>query len=211
MESVRTSETSVYSNETTWRNIPECSPLHTPRRENLKSLHSLFPTVTPSVLVDIFVVSHSHAVSSGRYICGVPPSHRLFWPMYLWCPTLTPSVTADIFVVSHSHAVSSGRYICGVPHSHRLFLPIYLWFAQSHRLFWPIYLWFPTFTPSVLADIFVVSNTQTLSSGRYVCGFPQSHRLFWTICLWFPALAPSVLADIFVVSHSHTDCAGAHV
>jgi hypothetical protein len=37
MEAVRTSETSVYSNETTRRNIPEASNLHTRRRENLKS------------------------------------------------------------------------------------------------------------------------------------------------------------------------------
>jgi hypothetical protein len=37
MEKARTSETSVYSNETTWRYIPEGSHLHTRRRENLKS------------------------------------------------------------------------------------------------------------------------------------------------------------------------------
>jgi hypothetical protein len=37
MEAVRTSETSVYSNETTWRYVPEGSKLHTRRRENLKS------------------------------------------------------------------------------------------------------------------------------------------------------------------------------
>jgi len=37
MEAVRTSETSVYYNETTRRYIPEGSNLHTRRRENLKS------------------------------------------------------------------------------------------------------------------------------------------------------------------------------
>jgi hypothetical protein len=37
METVRTCETSVYSNETTRRYIPEGSYLHTRRRENLKS------------------------------------------------------------------------------------------------------------------------------------------------------------------------------
>jgi hypothetical protein len=37
MEAVRTSETSVYSNETTWRYIPEGSHIHTRRRENLKA------------------------------------------------------------------------------------------------------------------------------------------------------------------------------
>jgi len=37
MEAVRTSETSVHSNETTWRYIPEDSKFHTRRRENLKS------------------------------------------------------------------------------------------------------------------------------------------------------------------------------
>jgi len=36
MEAVRTSETSVYSNETTRRYIPEDSKLHTHRREDLK-------------------------------------------------------------------------------------------------------------------------------------------------------------------------------
>jgi hypothetical protein len=41
MEAIRTSETSVYSNETTWLNIPEGSNLHTRRRVNLKShIHS---------------------------------------------------------------------------------------------------------------------------------------------------------------------------
>jgi hypothetical protein len=37
MEAVRTSETSVYSNETTLRYIPEGSQLHSRSRENLKS------------------------------------------------------------------------------------------------------------------------------------------------------------------------------
>jgi hypothetical protein len=37
MEAVRTPETSVYSNETTRRYIPEGSNLHTRRHENLKS------------------------------------------------------------------------------------------------------------------------------------------------------------------------------
>jgi hypothetical protein len=37
METVRTSETSVYSNETTRRYIPEDSKLHTRCRENLKA------------------------------------------------------------------------------------------------------------------------------------------------------------------------------
>jgi hypothetical protein len=36
MEAVRSSETSVYSNETTRRRIPEDSNLHTRRRENLR-------------------------------------------------------------------------------------------------------------------------------------------------------------------------------
>jgi hypothetical protein len=40
MEAVRASETSVYSNETTRRYIPEGSNLHTRRRENPKS-HTL--------------------------------------------------------------------------------------------------------------------------------------------------------------------------
>jgi hypothetical protein len=37
MEAVRTSETSVNFNVTTWRYIPEDSKLHTHRRFNLKS------------------------------------------------------------------------------------------------------------------------------------------------------------------------------
>jgi hypothetical protein len=37
MEAVRTSETWVYSNETTQRYIPEGSNHHTRRRKNLKS------------------------------------------------------------------------------------------------------------------------------------------------------------------------------
>jgi len=37
MEAVRSSETSVCSNETTRRYIPEGSHLHTRRRDNLKS------------------------------------------------------------------------------------------------------------------------------------------------------------------------------
>jgi hypothetical protein len=37
MEALRTSETSVYPNETTRRYMPEGSNLHTRRRENLKS------------------------------------------------------------------------------------------------------------------------------------------------------------------------------
>jgi hypothetical protein len=36
MEAVHTSDTSVYSNETTRRYIPEVSHLHARRRENLK-------------------------------------------------------------------------------------------------------------------------------------------------------------------------------
>jgi hypothetical protein len=45
MEAVRTSETSVYSKETTRRYIPEGSKLHTRRRENLKSQAVMvFPT-----------------------------------------------------------------------------------------------------------------------------------------------------------------------
>jgi hypothetical protein len=42
MEAVCTSETSVYSNETTRRYIPVDSQLHTRRRENLKS-HIIIP------------------------------------------------------------------------------------------------------------------------------------------------------------------------
>jgi hypothetical protein len=45
MEAVRTSETSVYSNETTRRYIPEDSNLHTRHRKDLKShifVYSLF-------------------------------------------------------------------------------------------------------------------------------------------------------------------------
>jgi hypothetical protein len=37
MKAVRTSETSVCSNETTWRYIPEGFHLHTRRSEHLKS------------------------------------------------------------------------------------------------------------------------------------------------------------------------------
>jgi hypothetical protein len=36
MEAVRTSETSVYSKETIWHYMPECSNIHTRCRENLK-------------------------------------------------------------------------------------------------------------------------------------------------------------------------------
>jgi hypothetical protein len=43
MEAVRTSETSVYSNENTWRYIPEGFNHHTGRRENLKS-YELLPS-----------------------------------------------------------------------------------------------------------------------------------------------------------------------
>jgi hypothetical protein len=46
IEAVRTFETSVYSNETTRRYIPEDSKLHTRSRENLKShlvLHDFKP------------------------------------------------------------------------------------------------------------------------------------------------------------------------
>jgi hypothetical protein len=43
MEAVRTSETSVYLNETTRRYIPEDSKLHTRRRENLKSHTNFLP------------------------------------------------------------------------------------------------------------------------------------------------------------------------
>jgi hypothetical protein len=38
MEAVRTTETSVYSNETTRRYIPQGSNLHTRRRENLNEI-----------------------------------------------------------------------------------------------------------------------------------------------------------------------------
>jgi hypothetical protein len=37
MEAVSTFEMLVYSNETTWRYIPEDSHIHTRRRENLKA------------------------------------------------------------------------------------------------------------------------------------------------------------------------------
>jgi hypothetical protein len=37
MEAVRTSETTVHSNEKTWHYIPKDSKLHTRRREKLKS------------------------------------------------------------------------------------------------------------------------------------------------------------------------------
>jgi hypothetical protein len=37
MEAVRTPETSIYNNATTWRYIPEDSNLHIRRRENLES------------------------------------------------------------------------------------------------------------------------------------------------------------------------------
>jgi hypothetical protein len=43
MQAVCTSETSVCYNETTWRNIPEGSKLHTRHFENLKSHMDLFP------------------------------------------------------------------------------------------------------------------------------------------------------------------------
>jgi hypothetical protein len=45
MEAVRTSETSIYSNETTRRYIPEGSTLHTCHRDNLKS-YKLLPIRT---------------------------------------------------------------------------------------------------------------------------------------------------------------------
>jgi hypothetical protein len=45
MEAVHTSETSVYFNVTTRRNILEDSELHTRRRENLKS-HTVIPLLT---------------------------------------------------------------------------------------------------------------------------------------------------------------------
>jgi hypothetical protein len=41
MEAVSTSETSVNFYQTTRRNIPENSHLHTPRRENLQSHHEV--------------------------------------------------------------------------------------------------------------------------------------------------------------------------
>jgi hypothetical protein len=46
METVRTSETSVYSNETTRRYIPEGSQLHTRRREKVET-HALDLNVIP--------------------------------------------------------------------------------------------------------------------------------------------------------------------
>jgi hypothetical protein len=46
MEAVRTSETSVYSNETTRHYITEGSNLHTRRRENLKSHESFVVYLT---------------------------------------------------------------------------------------------------------------------------------------------------------------------
>jgi hypothetical protein len=49
METVRTSETSVNSNETTRRYIPEDSKLHTRRRGNLKS-HDI--SVKPNIAIN---------------------------------------------------------------------------------------------------------------------------------------------------------------
>jgi hypothetical protein len=43
---VRTSETLIHSNETTWRYIPEDSKLHIRRRENLKSHATDFVLIT---------------------------------------------------------------------------------------------------------------------------------------------------------------------
>jgi hypothetical protein len=62
MEAVRTSETSVYSNETTRRYIPEGSNLHTRRHENLKS-HS--------------VVSELSALISGKTVTDVLASNLI--------------------------------------------------------------------------------------------------------------------------------------
>jgi hypothetical protein len=53
METVGTSETSVNFYQTTRRNIPEDSHLHTRRRENLKSHqnYTLFPDTHPNLLL----------------------------------------------------------------------------------------------------------------------------------------------------------------
>jgi hypothetical protein len=67
MEAVRTSETSVCSNETTWRNIPKGSNLHTYRRENLKSHMFLSGFVVE--------ISYSYIISHMRPMCSAvsPP------------------------------------------------------------------------------------------------------------------------------------------
>jgi hypothetical protein len=56
MEAVRTSETSVHSNETTRRYIPEDSKLHTRRRENLKS-HTQQFCFTKSVISETSIAA----------------------------------------------------------------------------------------------------------------------------------------------------------
>jgi hypothetical protein len=62
MEAMRTSETSVYPNETIWRYIPKGSNLHTRRHENLKS-HS--------------VVSERSALISGKSVSDVLASNLI--------------------------------------------------------------------------------------------------------------------------------------
>jgi hypothetical protein len=54
MEAVRTSETSVCSNETTRRYMPEETELHSRRRENLKSHNGIISIPNSMTAVELF-------------------------------------------------------------------------------------------------------------------------------------------------------------
>jgi hypothetical protein len=64
MEAVHTSETSVYSNESTRRYISESSHLHTRRRQNLKS-HTILSLTTGQIARVWFSVEARHHVRIG--------------------------------------------------------------------------------------------------------------------------------------------------
>jgi hypothetical protein len=59
LEAVSTSETSVNSYQTTWRNMPEDSHFHTRRRENLKSHLFLFIKILLKES-DVFIIQPSN-------------------------------------------------------------------------------------------------------------------------------------------------------
>jgi hypothetical protein len=65
MEAVRTSETSVYSNEITRRYIPEGSHLHNRRRENLKSYNLSTADLGFPCRYHSTVALHDHTPSGG--------------------------------------------------------------------------------------------------------------------------------------------------
>jgi hypothetical protein len=59
MEAVRTSETSIYFNQTTWRYIPESCRLYARRRENLKSHNETsWPNKPNKTLLTLFCTWH---------------------------------------------------------------------------------------------------------------------------------------------------------